>query len=443
MAFVTPDRVIGSEKLIFQSSTYHLEGMPSTGGTLDDWQESVGWLAKNNPMLMIYICVALAGPLLRHLSSAESGGIHLQGPSSIGKSTCLAAAVSVWGGRDFLRQWRATSNGLEAIAAMLTDTCLILDEINEVEPKHLGQSVYMLANGRGKTRAKQDSSARAVKTWRLTYISSGELTPAEYMRMDNARIQAGQEMRLLNIPVNRVYGAFDDLHSLSSGAELSDEIKTASAKYFGHAGMAFVERLVGLLADQSPRVLDSRLDEITDCIFKAGNFEDAQAGRAAKKFAVFALAGELATDWSIVPWTPGEATDAAIELFRLWRQDFGEGPSESRKILEAVRDYIDQHGPNRFVRLAPIYDAEKAHDPKGNYTRAGWIDRNADGKDVYLFNPPGLKDATKGFSIQQVTKTLSEAGWLLRDETNGKSSFVRQIDGLSRRVYRVIPKLDI
>jgi putative DNA primase/helicase len=348
-SFVTPDRVIGSEKLIFQSPTYHHEGVPSKGGSLEGWQESVGWLAKNNPMLMISICVALAGPLIRHLSSAESGGIHLQGPSSIGKSTCLAAAVSVWGGRDFLRQWRATSNGLEAIAAMLTDTCLILDEINEVEPKHLGQSIYMLANGRGKTRAKQDSSARAVKTWRLTYISSGELTPAEYMRMDNTRIQAGQEMRLLNIPAAREHGAFDDLHSLSSGAELSHEIKAASAKHFGHAGLFFVERLVSLLVDQSSRLLDERLDLITDQVFKAGKTDDAQAGRAAKKFAVFALAGELATDWGIVPWTSGEATDAASEVFGLWRQDFGEGPSESRKILESVRDYIDQHGPNRFV----------------------------------------------------------------------------------------------
>lgn len=441
-SFVTPGRVIGSEKLIFQSSTYHHEGMPSTGGTLLGWQENIGWLARHNPMLMISICVALAGPLIRHLSSAESGGIHLQGPSSIGKSTCLVAAVSVWGGADFLRQWRATSNGLEAIAAMLTDTCLILDEINEVEPKHLGQSVYMLANGRGKTRARQDSSARAVKTWRLTYISSGELTPAEYMRMDNTRIQAGQEMRLLNIPVNRVHGAFDELHSLSSGAELSDEIKASSRMHYGHAGVAFVEALVRLLTDQSSRVLDSRLDEITRQLFTAGNSGDAQAGRAAKKFAVFALAGELATDWGIVPWASGDAIAAACECFSLWRQDFGEGPSESRKILEAIRDYIDQHGPNRFVHLSITVDSKSASDPKGNYIRSGWIDKDADGERVYLFHSEGLKAAAKGFSVAQVTKTLDEAGWLAMRGKDGKASVTRYIDGESHRVYYIKPRLD-
>ncbi len=443
MAFVTPDRVIGSDKLIFQSPTYHYEGMPSSGGSFRGWYEGVGWLAQNNPMLMIPICVALAGPLLRHLSSAESGGIHLQGPSSIGKSTCLAAGVSVWGGRDFLRQWRATSNGLEAIAAMLTDTCLILDEINEVEPRHLGQSVYMLANGRGKTRAKQDSSARAVKTWRLTYISSGELTPAEYMRMDNARIQAGQEMRLLNIPANRKYGAFDDLHTLTSGAQLSDDIKTASAKHYGHAGMMFVERLVSHLAKKSSRVLDARLDEITDQIFKAGKTDDAQAGRAAKKFALFALAGELATDWAIVPWTSGDAIDAATEVFSLWRQDFGEGPSESRKILEAVRDYIDQHGPSRFIRLAYSRQPSVGYDPSGRYNRAGWIDKDFNGNQLYYFLTSSLKEATNGFSIGQVIKALDEAGWLYERGRDGKASITKYFDSDSHRVYCIQPKLDL
>ena len=442
IAFVTPERVIGSERLIFQSPTYHHEGMPSVGGTLEEWQDNVGHLALRNPVLIMSICVALAGPLIRNLGSAESGGLHLQGPSSIGKSTCLAAAVSVWGARDFLRQWRATSNGLEAIAAMLTDTCLILDEINEVEPKHLGQSIYMLANGRGKTRAKQDSTAKQVKSWRLSYLSSGEKTPADYMRMDNARIQAGQEMRLLNVPINRKYGAFDDLHSMKSGAELSDLIKTSSAKHYGHAGMAFIEQLINFLSEQPTRILDKRLEEITANIFAPNRTDDAQAGRAAKKFALFALAGELASEWDIVPWAQGEATAAAKECFALWRKDFGEGPSESRKILEAVRDFIDLHGHNRFVHLSLSMDEKTASDQRGGYLRSGWIERGPDGQYIYLFSSDGLQEATKGFNIGQVTKALDEAGWLYRKGNDGKPSVSKYIDGGTRRVYFVLPQLD-
>jgi hypothetical protein len=61
------------------------------------------------------ISAAFAGPLIGPCS-AEGGGIHFRGPSSIGKSTALHVAGSVWGGGDangYVRSWRATANGPE------------------------------------------------------------------------------------------------------------------------------------------------------------------------------------------------------------------------------------------------------------------------------------------------------------------------------------------
>ena len=64
---------------------------------------------------------------------------------------------SVWGCSDsqqgYLRQWRATSNGLEGVAALHCDSLLVLDEISEVNPREAGLIAYMLANGQGKARA--------------------------------------------------------------------------------------------------------------------------------------------------------------------------------------------------------------------------------------------------------------------------------------------------
>ncbi len=51
---------------------------------------------------------------------------------STGKSTVLRVASSVWGGFDYLQSWRATSNGLEGIAAAHNDSLLCLDEIGEI-----------------------------------------------------------------------------------------------------------------------------------------------------------------------------------------------------------------------------------------------------------------------------------------------------------------------
>ena len=437
-AFVTPNQVLGSKDIIFQSSCHSFEGMPSVGGELDEWRDTVGRYARGNPILMISICVALAGPLVRHIKSAESGGIHLQGPSSIGKSTCLAAAVSVWGDRGFLRQWRATANGLEATAAMITDTCLVLDEINEVDPNQLGQSIYMLANGRGKVRARADSNAKAIKQWRLTYLSSGELTPSDYMLQGKTRIQAGQEMRLLNVRVDREFGAFDYLHDLGSGAELSDLIKKHAGASYGHAGMAFVQSLIGLLESESPPDLDKRLEDIGRSIFDASGFNDAQAGRAAKKFALFALAGELASGWGIVPWAQGEATTAAMTCFECWQQDFGEGPSENRKILEAIRDFIDQFDLSRF---RPAKLEKNIPEPPPGFKHAGWYEFDENGEKRYRFTTQAFKEATAGFNLRQVIRCLDEAGWIFeRDKREGSKSW--KFHGQSKRVYCIQPKLD-
>jgi hypothetical protein len=50
--------------------------------------------------------------------------------------------------------------------------------------------------------------------------------------------------------------------------------------------------------------------------------------RVGARFALFALAGELAIDYGIVPWTEGEAVTAAAEMFRVWRAQRPTGNQE-------------------------------------------------------------------------------------------------------------------
>jgi uncharacterized protein (DUF927 family) len=80
---------------------------------------------------------SFAGPLIGPCS-AESGGINLKGPSSIGKTTVLHMAGSAWGGNPsdsngYNQTWRATSNGLEGVASAHSDTLLCLDELKMID----------------------------------------------------------------------------------------------------------------------------------------------------------------------------------------------------------------------------------------------------------------------------------------------------------------------
>ena len=70
-----------------------------------------------------------------------------------GKPTALYVAGSVYGGKSYLQRWRATINGLEALAAQHCDSLLTIDELAQVDPKEAGESAYMLANGAGRLAA--------------------------------------------------------------------------------------------------------------------------------------------------------------------------------------------------------------------------------------------------------------------------------------------------
>lgn len=150
------------------------------------------------------------------------------------------------GRRDLKRTWRATSNGLEGVAALLSDTCLCLDEINEADPREIGAIVYSLGNGTGKTRANRVGSARDAHRWRLSLLSTGERSISAAMQEGGKQAKAGQLVRLLNIPANRTYGVFDDLHHFEDGRPMSDFFKTECARHYGHAGPKFVEHILSL-----------------------------------------------------------------------------------------------------------------------------------------------------------------------------------------------------
>jgi putative DNA primase/helicase len=243
--FVMPERTIGDgdEEVLFQSETIggHIY---RECGALEQWRSDVADLCRDNSRLLFAVSAAFAAPLL-HWAGEESGGFHLRGGSSSGKTTALRVAASVWGAPDFMRRWRATDNGLESIAAQYSDGLLILDELGQLDPKIAGEAAYMLANGEGKARAARGGAARAVYTWRLLFLSAGEISLADHMRSGGKQVQAGQETRLADIPADagKGLGVFDTLRGFSGGNALSRAL-TEAAK--GCEPPRFSWRLVGV-----------------------------------------------------------------------------------------------------------------------------------------------------------------------------------------------------
>ena len=431
-AFVLPDSVIGpkSASVAFQSGERGSDEY-ATAGSLAGWRAGIAAMAVGNPLLVLGLCAAFAGPVLARCGQ-ESGGIHFIGDSSTGKTTILEAACSVWGSSGFKRSWRATSNGLEGAAALFNDSLLALDEISECDPRQVGEVVYMLGNGRGKQRASRTGTARTVARWRCSVLSTGERSIATTMTEGGHRIKAGQSVRLLDVPAQGTHGAWDNLHQAGSGTAFSDAIKRAAATDYGYAGRAFLEKLT--------RDHDGSFSEALDAIKALPEFQAAadegQAKRAAARFAVLALAGEMATDYGVTGWPEGEAIRAAAACFVAWQslRGAGRGNAERDQITERITSFIDRHGDSRFS------DADSDDDQRAAMVRdrAGWW-REGDNGRMYLFNADGLREALKGFDFARALDALQQAGAIEAPGADGKRAKFMRIRRQGLKLYTVRP----
>lgn len=422
--FITPLENIGKGEAIYQAETT-ADGDYGQAGTLEGWRESIAAQLPGNPILQLAIGTALAGPLLAPLNIHAGGGFHLLWDSSNGKTTAVYCAASVWGhGVHFALKWNATANGLEGIAALRNDGLLALDELGQADPRYVGDVVYSVADGIGKQRASRSATARRVRRWRVMLLSSGEVTLETKMAEAGKRTRAGQEVRLVTVSAGRSFGAWDDLHDHPSGASLSDALKRASVTHYGHAGPEFVRQLIasGDL-DKLPAML-----ETIRAHFPA---ESGQPARVAERFAIVALALELAAGMGLLPLEKGAGLASMVGLFEGWRGERGEGPSEDRQILRALADFIDRHGGSRFQSVEA--GADEVRD------RAGYWEGTATGR-LYLFTRSGLAEAADGFELARVVRALDGVGAIAKRDSGKHQAQKRLPDGSKAKLYFIDPE---
>ncbi|MDD5462998.1 MAG: DUF927 domain-containing protein [Methylococcales bacterium] len=418
-AFVLHYRIIGDEKVHFQSESLSSDGAARADGSYQKWQKMAAFCVSN-PVLIVSICVSLSGALLIKVHR-DSGGVHWIGDSSIGKTTALIVGSSVWGGDDYKRTWRATSNGLEGVAALLSDTCLCLDEISEADPREVGAIVYSLGNGVGKQRANKIGSARQVHRWRLSLLSTGERSITAAMQEGGKQAKAGQLVRLLNIPAARRFGVFDNLHSFTDGREMADYFKTECAKHYGHAGIKFVEHIIKQGNADFGAILASLETQFIHT--------DTQAARAASRFALYAMAGELAIEAGILPWPQGSALDACKVMFEQWQlmRGNGGGATEHKQILQNVMDYILKYGDSKFTD-------KNNPDDKPKIDRAGWYIDKPGGR-VYLFSSAALREAGGNYDFNRVLDALDFEQWIVERDTGKRGKKTAITGGGKQTLY--------
>lgn len=410
-SFVLPNETIGDqaeERVVFQGGIEG-ENLLTTSGTLEEWRDQVGRCAAGNSRLVLAISAAFAGPLLS-MVGAESGGLHFVGPTSSGKSTALIVGGSVIGGGGrlgFTQNWRATMNGLEAIAAAHNDLTLFLDELSQIDPREAAETAYLLGNGSGKARMSRAITTRKKLSWTLLFVSAGEVTLEAHALSAGKRLKGGAEVRLLNVSADAGagLGMFEDLHGSGSPDAFSRQLKDAARRFYGTPLRPYLRYLVDNRTEVERAVRECRDQFLQDYVPANASGE---VSRAAGRFALIATAGELATEADVTGWHDGEAHKAVGRIFREWIDSRGgTGAADAEAAIRQVRLFIEQHGASRFQ-----LGDEAVRD------RAGFKRTATDGSTEYGILPEVFRsEVTKGFDYKHVVRVLEERGYLRRDKS--------------------------
>ena len=427
--FVMPSHVIGTgERVIFQGGQgdYGL----SQRGTVEEWTANVAALAVGNTRLMFAIAAAFAAPLAEAVY--ESGGVHFVGSSSSGKSTALAVAASVYGKpAAYAHRWRATGNGLEGVCVTRNNLLLVLDELGEVSPHEAGGTAYLITNGGGKVRARQDGTSRQPKRWNTLLLSAGEVGLAQHMAEGGKQVKAGQELRLVDISADagQGLGMFENLHGLEGGAVFADRLKAVTSEYYGTAGEAFLAEV----ADNSKGGGKQAVIESVDTMQKDFVKEVVPAGacgqvsRVAGRFGLIAAAGELANGFGLCGWEEGASIAAAKTLFNEWltARD-GLGDAEDANGVSCVRAFLTAHAESRFSPMNDLGYNTKTINRAGYWRREGGTDT------FYILPEAWRQEVCKGQDPKRVAKAVKAMGAL---QCEGDRQTKREwMEGMGRQV---------
>lgn len=383
-------------------------------GTLAQWRDNLCKPLAEQSRFVFSIACAFAGQLLELLDD-DGGGFHILGSSSMGKSLSLKTAASVWGKPDsYTKTWRSTDNALEGTASEYNDSFLPLDEVSECDPKIIGKSSYMLANGQGKGRSTTTGHNRIAKTWRIIFLSNGEESLQNLMAQAGQKTNAGIEVRIAHIDADAGKGlkTFDSLVLAKTGAAQADKIKELSYSYYGSAGIAWLEHITN---DKAATTATARA-LVSDFMSQYSDLAP-QAHRVAKRFAIVAAAGEMATSADITGWQAGQATTAVRVCLDNWLDNYGrDGEHEQRQIIKHIQAFIEQHGSSRFE---PRHSHTCADFEPKTSNRVGY--RNIKTGDYYFMINTFDTQVCQPFSSKAVLQVLDDANLLLRNQGDRKA----------------------
>lgn len=406
-------------------------------GTLKEWKRTIGEVCRGNHLHTFAILASLTAPALKLLNE-EGGFFHYVGSTSIGKSTILNVAKSVWGFRD-LGSFRATDNNLESICKNSNDGAMFLDEMGEVDADDLFKIIYMLANGVTKGRADKNGNAKETSHFTVLAQSTGEIGLEAKLAEKKLQVKGGQLIRMAEIDADRGKGlnTFDVLNinpdtnkPFISGREQAEFLKTYADLNYGIVIDSFMQKVVGRFNDYKEALKEAKAKWLAR---ELTGDEGVEIARMAKRFSTIFATGVIAVEFGIIPHSIAEIDSCIGEIFASWKDRFGTDSSYELKTIKAdMRKLCVEQQYSRFLNADPTEEKVNLPHKKAGYwkTKDGvlyeyWIDTSVFDREVL-----------KGRDKKVFFPLLVEQGYIIKE---GKYQCIRRPAKEKPQRFIVVP----
>lgn len=196
------DGTVAEETITLSSSSQRLGGeLYATAGSEQAWVDFTSVLqAANMPAQMFALGFSLATPMIE-LTGLNGLTLSLSGQTGTGKSLAQLWQQSLWGDPQKLHfAAKFTMNSLYNRLGFYCNLPMTIDEATVVTDKEVGDFLYMVTQGRDKTRLTRSAEERETKRWATSVtISTNIAWATKLAAMGNAT--DAQLMRLLEVTV--------------------------------------------------------------------------------------------------------------------------------------------------------------------------------------------------------------------------------------------------
>lgn len=246
-------------------------------GSFEKWLEHIKELRKDINIRLI-LAASFASPLIE-IVGALPFILHLWGTTGFGKTVSLMIASSVWGNPEMgclTRTMNMTSNSMARTACFLYNIPFCADELQQIKTNwgNYDSLVMYLTEGIDRGRAKARGGVEATKTWKNSFIFTGE-EPI-------TKVVSGGGVK------NRVIEIECENKIIQDGNHTANLVKAN----YGHAGKLFIDHLSHLIETDKQSIIDE-YKKLFKGILEATDTTDKQA----LSMALMLLSDKLACEY--------------------------------------------------------------------------------------------------------------------------------------------------